>query len=99
MATRRRKYSIEFKQEAVRLVREEGLTYAQVGRDLGVDRGVVRSWVQKDEAGELVTPAAAKRPEPSLEDELRRLRRENAVLREERDILKKAAAFFAKESQ
>lgn len=61
MATRRRKYSIEFKQEAVRLVREDGLTDAQVGRDLGDDRGVLRSWVQKDEAGQLAPQAAANR--------------------------------------
>lgn len=100
MARKRRKYSIEFKREAVRLVQEEGLSNAQVGSDLGVDRSVIRTWVKKAESGELeATPHSTRQAGPSMEEELRRLRRENAILREERDILKKAAAFFAKESQ
>jgi transposase len=91
---------MEFKQEAVRLVKEKGVPITQVARDLGVDRSVLRTWTEKDTAGELVEPSpAAARPKPDLEEEVRRLRRENAVLREEREILKKAAAFFAKESQ
>ncbi|MED5372875.1 MAG: transposase [Myxococcota bacterium] len=96
---KRRQYSVEFKREAVRLVQEENLSYTQVGRDLGVDRSVIRAWVKKAEAGELETSAPRARTDASIEEELRRLRRENAILREERDILKKAAAFFAKESQ
>ena len=94
----RRNYSFEFKREAVRLVQEEGLSPTQVGRDLGVDRSVVRSWVIKARAGGLVEASKAKRPKTTLEDENQRLRRENAILREERDILKKATAFFVKES-
>ena len=103
---KRRKYTLEFKQEAVRLVKEQDMSPAEVGRDLGVDRSVIRSWVVKAEAGELISaPARASRKDVSeggdldLEAEVRRLRRENAILREEREILKKATAFVAKESR
>jgi transposase len=95
---KRRTYTVEFKQEAVRLVQERGLTITQAGRDLGVCKTVIRDWVKKAQSGELGgtrVPAA----ESSLEEENRRLRRENAILREEREILKKAAAFFAKETR
>ena len=94
---KRRKYTLEFKQEAVRLVKEQNMSPAEVGRDLGVDRSVIRSWVVKAEAGELTSALArASRKDVSeggdldLEAEVRRLRRENAILREEREILKKA---------
>lgn len=99
MSRHRRRYSIEFKQEAVRLVAEQGVPVTQVARDLGVDRSVVRTWTEKASAGELVEKPVVARVKPDLEEEVRRLRRENALLREEREILKKAAAFFAKESQ
>jgi len=98
MARKRRSYTDEFKQEAVRLVHEHGLTYTQVSRDLGVCKSVIRAWVKKAEAGELGSPASAVGAAP-VEEELRRLRREVSVLREEREILKKAAAFFASESR
>ena len=95
MATRR-SYTPEFKSEAVRLVFEQGLSIAQVGKDLGICKTVIREWVNKarDSGQAPAAPAAS-----SIEEELRRLRRENAILREEREILKKAAAFFAKESR
>ena len=93
---KRRKYTLGFKQEAVRLVREQDMSPAEVGRDLGVDRSVKRSWVVEAEAGELTSaPACASRKDVSeggdldLEAEFRRLRRESAILREEREILKK----------
>jgi transposase len=95
----RRKYTPEFKREAVRLVREESMTYAQVGSDLGVDKTTIRDWCKLSEAGKLETssvPAAASR---SLEEENAALRREVRILREEREILKKAAAFFARETR
>ncbi len=60
----RRKYTPEFKREAVRLVREESMTYAQVGSDLGVDKTTIRDWCKLSEAGKLETssvPAAASR--------------------------------------
>jgi transposase len=87
MARQRRQYALEFKQEAVQLVLQRGLTPAQVGRDLNIDRSLIRAWVEKSKAGQLVespSPPAA----PGLEEEVRRLRRENAILREEREILK-----------
>ena len=99
MARQRRQYTLEFKQEAVRLVKAQGLTPAQVARDLGLDRSIVRTWVEKSDAGQLVDAPVRQPSAPSLEEEVRRLRKENAVLREEREILKKAAAFFAKETR
>src|SRR6266498_6019182 len=96
MGTRRR-YTREFKLEAVRLVRERGVTMAQAARDLGVHVNVLRAWVRAARAD----PAHAfpghgqQTPEDA---EMTQLRREVARLKMERDILKKAAAYFAKES-
>ena len=98
MARKRRSYTDEFKQEAVRLVQEHGLSYAQASRDLGVCKSVIRAWVRKAEAGELGGSTSAVSPD-AVHEENRRLRREVALLREEREILKKAAAFFASESR
>ncbi|MFT6820538.1 MAG: transposase [Myxococcota bacterium] len=92
MAKTRRSYTLEFKQEAVRLVREQGLMITEVAPELGVDKSVVGTWVRKADAGELGgKPTAPSAPAPALLDDVRRLRKENKVLREEREILKKAA--------
>ena len=100
MSAKRRSYSVEFKQEAVRLVREQGMTCAQVGTDLGICKSVIRDWVLRSRQQPQESQAVNGSASPgSLEEEVKRLRRENAVLREEREILKKAAAFFAKESR
>lgn len=95
MARKRRQYTAEFKQEAVQLVLERELTIAQAARDLGVGQSVLGSWVKR------AREASAEGTALSADEraELRRLKREVAVLREERDILKKAAAFFAKETR
>lgn len=87
-------YPPEFRREAVRLVRESGKTMTQIAADLGVSLESLRHWVRRYEidAGEREGLTTAER------DELRRLRRENRVLRMEREILKKAAAFFAQET-
>ncbi len=98
MASKRRTYTPEFQQEAVRLVREEGLTYAKVGDDLGVNKTVIRDWCKKAEAGSAPSQKGGG-TQMSVEEELAKLRRENRILREEREILKKAAAFFAKETR
>lgn len=98
MARKRRKFTLEFKQEAVRLVNEEGMTYAEVGRDLDIGRAIIRDWCRKAASGELGGRPGPAQPVP-MEEELARLRRENRILREEREILKKAAAFFAKENR
>jgi len=87
-------YAPEFRAEAIRLVRSSGLTQSQVSRDLGVSTFTLRNWLRQTEidAGEREGLTTDER------EELRRLRRENRVLREEREILKKAAAFFARET-
>jgi transposase len=91
----RRTYTLEFKQQAVRLMTEQGLTSAEVGRRLGIDGSLLRYWKQ---ALEPQTPASGSRVPSALETENARLRAENERLRMEREILKKATAFFAKES-
>ena len=96
MVKSRRSYSAEFKIEAVRMVTEQGLSLREVATDLGIDRTMLRRWKQQLEAeGSAAFPGNGKRSES---DELHRLREENRQLRMERDILKKAAAFFAKEN-
>ena len=93
----RRSYPLEFKQEAVRLVQEESMSYAQVAKDLGLDRSSVRAWCKAAQAGKLGCARSPARP-LTADEELAKLRREVRILREEREILKKAAAFFAKET-
>lgn len=95
---KRRTYTLEFKLETVALVVERGLSPRQVAKDLGVDRSTIAAWVRKAEAGELAGSPATPKTAAELEAEVKKLRRENAVLREEREILKKAAAFFARET-
>jgi transposase len=92
MAKKRRKYSAEFKAEAVKLVLEQDLSATQAAKDLGIAQSVLSRWVAL--ARREAQPGAITAAE---RDELMKLRRENDILRQERDILKKAAAFFAKE--
>ena len=94
---KRRRYSPEFKREAVGLVTEQGYRVAEAARNLGIHENILRRWrqeLQKDEGGAFPGKGHMK-PE---QEELHRLREENKRLRMEREILKKAAAFFAKES-
>src|SRR5690349_11886033 len=93
----RRKFSREFKQEAVRLVRERKVGMAQVARDLDIHVNLLRGWVKAIDADPTHAFPGEGRQKPD-EAELTRLRREVIRLRAERDILKKAAAYFAKES-
>lgn len=95
--TARRKFSTEFKHEAVRLVRERGVSIAQAARDLDVHQSVLRAWVRAvaEDATQAFPGVGQQKPEAA---ELTRLRREVARLKMERDILKKAAAYFARES-
>jgi transposase len=90
----KRKYTLEFKVSAVQLVTQQGYTPAAAAKSLGVDSSSVRDWVEKFSAEAGVEPSG----DGAVQVELRRLRKENARLTMERDILKKAAAFFAKES-
>ena len=93
----RRKFSREFKVEAVKLVLERGVTIAQAARDLDVHVNLLRGWAraQREDPAEAFPGVGQQKPEAA---ELTRLRREVARLKMERDILKKAAAYFAKES-
>lgn len=86
-------YTKEFKQEAVQLLQSSGKTQAAVARDLGVAESSLWRWSQElAEHGEQAFPGSGHHhPE---EEELRRLRRENEILRQERDILKKAITIF-----
>ena len=89
---KRRNYTDEFKTEAVKLVTEQGYSVAVAARNLGVSANSLRNWKQK--------LATANEDETMTEDEqleLANLRAENQRLRMERDILKKATAFFANE--
>ena len=96
MATRK-KYTREFKQDAVRLVIEQGYNQSEAARNLGIDRGMLGRWVKEfQEDDHEAFRGNGKRT--TEEEELRRLREENRRLKMERDILKKATAFFAKES-
>jgi len=93
----RRKFTREFKLEAVRLIKERGVTVAQAARDLGVHATVLRSWVKAfaDDPQHSFSGHGQMKPE---QQEIARLKREVTKLKAERDILKKAAAYFAKES-
>ena len=93
----RRKFSREFKLEAVKLVRERGVSAAQAARDLDVHENVLRKWIK--EFGSDPTQACPGHGQMKPEQlEIARLKREVAKLKAERDILKKAAAFFAREA-
>ncbi len=89
----RRKFTREFKLSAVKLVNEQGYTIPAAAKSLGIDAGNVRNWVERYSGEAGLAPSG----EGALAAELRQLRKENARLLMERDILKKAAAFFAKE--
>ncbi len=87
-------YPTEFRTEAVRLAQANEKPKSQIARELGISIWTLRNWIKRAEidAGEREGLSSDER------EELRRLRRENLILREEREILKKAAAFFARET-
>jgi len=93
----RRQFSREFKLEAVRLVKERGVSVAQASRDLEVHENVLRKWMREATADpqQAFPGQGVMKPEQA---ELDRLRKENTKLRMERDLLKKAAVYFARES-
>ena len=93
----RKKFSREFKLEAVSLVRERGVSIAQAARDLEINHNMLRRWVKEFGADPAhAFPGLGQMKPEQLE--IDRLRKEVAKLRAERDILKKAAAYFARES-
>jgi transposase len=89
------RFTPEFREEAVRLAQTSGRSRREVAADLGIGLSTLRNWIDRRRDRLMEQP-----PEGRQEDmaaELKRLRRENEVLRQERDILKRATAFFAKE--
>lgn len=92
--SKRRNYTDEFKEEAVKLVTEQHYKVTEAARNLGVHHSLLRRWI-KERSPE---SESSSKMTVQLKDELKRLKRENEQLRMEREILKKAAAFFAKES-
>lgn len=93
----RRKFTEEFKAGAVRLVLDEGRTIGSVARDLDLTPSALSAWVQRARADR--TKGKSGGLTSAEREELSRLRKENRELRLERDILKKAAAFFARENR
>ena len=94
----RGKYTKEFRLEAVKLVLEQKLSAGEAARRLGLPSTTLENWVRKHRAGKLEEVGKGYRSLTEVEMELARVKKENAELRMERDILKKAAAYFARES-
>lgn len=96
MPRKRRVFSTEYKAEVVKLIHESGKSVGQVCQELDLTESAVRKWVAQVEVDAGHGPSGALTSDER--DELRRLRRENTRLRMEREVLKKATAYFAKES-
>ena len=94
----RKKYSREFKQDAVKLVTDQGYRASEASRNLGVNISVLRRWIKELEKDKAAAFPGNGRMTPEQE-EMKRLREEVKRLRMEREILKKATAFFANESK
>lgn len=91
----RRKFDAEFKEGAVRIVRETGKSIARVARELGISDGTLGNWVRLDGRAR---DGGDDRLSETERDELKRLRRENAELAMERDVLKRSCALWVKEA-
>ena len=103
MSKQMKKYSIEFKQQAVNLAQQDDMTISQAARDLGVSSAGLHRWVNQAKQNDaLGRPAFTRRGVAALSDSEKRIKeleRENFILRQEREILKAAAKYFAKESK
>ena len=95
MAEPKKQFTPEFRAEAVRLTRTSGRPQREIAADLGVGRSTLRNWIDGQRDREMDALPADRQEDMAAE--LKRLRRENEVLRQEREILKRATAFFAKE--
>jgi transposase len=91
-------YTKELREEAVKLVTERELSIPEVGRRLSIATSTIRYWVKANREGKLLEVGRRQRPLTEVEMELVGVKRELAQVKIERDILKKAAAYFAKES-
>jgi len=95
----RKRFSKEFKEEAIRLLETTDKSAAELARELGVRRNQLYKWKEQvAKKGEAAFPGHGGRPRKENEDEIARLKHELKRVKEERDILKKAAAYFARES-
>jgi transposase len=92
------RYSKEFREEAVKMVTEEQLSWAEAARRLSIPVSTIGNWVKAYKDGKLAEVGKTYRPLTEVEIELARLKKEMVILRMENEILKKAAAYFAKES-
>lgn len=101
MAVERSQYTAEFKQEAVQMMTQGGFSAAQVARDLGINANLLSKWKRQFEAGQQAQASGHKNyvtfpgHGQARDQEVARLQRENAALRLERDVLKKAIGIFA----
>jgi transposase-like protein len=94
----RGKFSKEFREEAVKLILEEKLSLPEAGRRLNLAPTTIGNWVKANKAGRLGEIGKNYRPLTEIEIELARIKKDNATLKMENEILKKAAAYFARES-
>ena len=92
------RYTKEFRQEAVKLVIDQKLSWSKAARHLSLPTSTLANWIKAYQEGKLGDIGKSYRPLTEIEMELARVKKENAELRMERDILKKAAAYFARES-
>ena len=92
------RYTKEFREEAVKLVIEEKLSWAEAAHRLSIPVSTIGNWMKAFKDGKLGNIGQAYRPLSEIEMELARVKKENVMLKMECDILKKAAAYFAKES-
>jgi transposase len=88
-------FTPEFRDEAVRLAQTSGRSRREVAADLGIGLSTLRNWIDRRRDRQMEQPPFDRQEDMAVE--LKRLRRENEVLRQEREILKRATAFFAKE--
>ena len=88
-------YPAEFREEAVRLARSSDRRTSEIAADLGVSYETLRKWLKQDQVDGGNAPGLT----TNEREELRKLRRENRILKEEREILRKAAAYFARETR
>ena len=95
---RRKRYTEEFKREAIRLSRRPGMNQSQVAKDLGIQRSLLTNWIRqaRTEGGDAFRGNGNR---TALEAEVLSLRRQLRIAQDERDILKKAATWFAKQSE
>jgi transposase len=95
MAKPQRRFTQDFQDEAVRLAETSGRPRREIAQDLGIGLSTLRHWIDRRRERRIEQPPRGR--EEDMASELKRLRRENEILRQERDILKRATAFFAKE--